>query len=78
MSIPQKKQPIQKRLGHFDQLVKEWKVIYLTLKSDLDNGYWIEQDSNFESICVGWCMAKGLTLTTALDFYQEMVTLRLF
>jgi hypothetical protein len=74
--------PIQKRLGNFDQLRDEWKVTYLLLKTagedDGDHSYWINEESHYESICVGWCMAKGLTLIQALDFYQAMIPLRLF
>jgi hypothetical protein len=73
--------PIQKRLGHFDCLRDEWKVTYLLLKTageDGDHSYWVNEESHFESICVGWCMAKGLTLNQAMDFYQAMIPLELF
>lgn len=72
------KAPIQKRLGNFEQLKNEWKAIHIMLTTDPYCEHWIENESHFESICVGWCLAKGLTLMLAMDFYQAMIPLELF
>lgn len=48
----------------------EWDKFY----DGLDyNDYWIQNDANFESLCVGWCMANNMTLETALEFYRMQV-----
>ncbi len=31
--------------------------------------------ADWESLCIGWCMAKGTTVEDAFSFYLEMVTL---
>lgn len=30
-------------------------------------------DCEFESICVGWCLAKGFTVDAAFEFYAMMI-----
>jgi len=68
--------------------IAEWKKFFdaLVAEGRSENGggepddywVWVHEEADFESICVGWCMAHGMTLADALDFYQQMIPLRLF
>lgn len=62
-------------IGNFDELVNEWKIIYAQA-DELDEK--IDRGVCMESLCVGWCMAKGLPIAAALHFYQSMIPLNLF
>ena len=59
-----------------EQLIEEWKLVYaqsqnIDKRSDHDGAEW-------ESLCVGWCLAKGLTVNQAFKFYSDMIPLNLF
>ena len=65
--------------------IAAWKKVFLVLAAECEkdsedesNCYWVYEESDFESICVGWCMAQGMTLDEARDFYQQMIPLELF
>lgn len=55
--------------GINEELWKEWEKTYDTVFTA--NEYF--EDVNFESLCVGWCIAKGLTLLQAQEFFAEAV-----
>jgi len=46
----------------------EWTTACVALS---DSPY--ADDALFESYCMGWCFAQGLTLSEAHDFYQDMI-----
>ena len=50
-----------------------WKEFY-DETSDND----LLADADFESLCVGWCLAKGLTVEESYDFYQTQISLGYF
>jgi hypothetical protein len=50
------------------QLIKEWKKAFKILCKDEVCGDW-----DFESLCIGWCLAKGLSTKEGSNFYQERV-----
>jgi hypothetical protein len=58
------------------ELIEQWKSVYFLaqeIDSMADKG-----GADWESLCVGWCLAKGLSVEEAYDFYQAMITLKLF
>lgn len=60
----------------FKDLLSEWKKVYvqgedIDSRSDHDGADW-------ESLCVGWCIAKGLSVEDSFKFYQKMIPLDLF
>jgi hypothetical protein len=56
-----------------EKLINEWRETYKRFNEDsrLEN-------ADYESLCVGWCVAKGLTIKEAFSFYQKMIPLNLF
>jgi hypothetical protein len=68
------------------KLIAEWKAVFDDLSAeglnDVDaadnHTYWVNEESDFQSICVGWCMGRGMSLDEALNFYQQMIPLDLF
>jgi hypothetical protein len=66
--------------------IAAWKKVYETIAAegetygdnDDNHAYWVNEESHFESICVGWCVAQGMSLDESLDFYQQMIPLELF
>lgn len=51
----------------FDARLEEWKVLYHdaeTIDGNIDKG------ACWESLCNGWCLAKGMTLNEAYRFYN--------
>lgn len=67
-----------------EQQIAAWKKVYdaLAAESERDaedsHDYWVMNEAHYESICVGWCMGQGMTLTEALDFYNQMIKLELY
>lgn len=57
-------------------LFKEWEAAYTTAFNPESNEWLNEAD--YRSLCVGWCVAKGLSIDEALDFYSGMIAFRLF
>jgi hypothetical protein len=55
------------------ELVEEWKKAYAQFCADHGSDDW-----DFRSLCIGWCVAKGLTTEQGYDFYQKMIPLELF
>ena len=58
------------------KLIEEWKRLYsqaeeIDERSDKGGADW-------ESLCVGWCLAKGLSFDEAFEFYQAMIPLGFF
>ena len=66
----------KKIFGDFGKLVNEWKVIY-AMSEDID-GYADKDGADWESLCVGWCLGKGMSVIEAYSFYKKMIPLRLF
>lgn len=62
-------------IGNFKKLVDEWRLIHA--QADLIEEY-SDKGNDWESLCIGWCMGKGLTVKTAYWFYQQMIPLDLF
>ena len=57
-------------------LVEEWRKVY-NQHDEIDE-MGDKGGADWESLCVGWCVAKGLTVEQAYDFYQDMIPLGLF
>ncbi len=55
------------------EIVARWRVLYARV-DEIDPGYLL----HWESLCIGWCLANGLTVDEAYAFYQEMIPLELF
>lgn len=49
-------------------LENAWIELYKTVLNQPDF-----ENSDFESLCVGWCLAKGFTTDQAFDFYRQMI-----
>jgi radical SAM protein with 4Fe4S-binding SPASM domain len=56
-----------------EKLIDDWSATYKKV-----NKHESCQNFDYESLCVGWCVAKGLTVDDALDFYQDMIPLKLY
>lgn len=56
-----------------EKLIAEWREAYKKL---CDSEFSVGCD--FENFCWGWCVAKGMSLDEAFDFYQEMIALGVF
>lgn len=54
-------------------LINAWKEVYLHVE-ELDNRS-ATGNADWESLCVGWCIARGLTIEAAFEFYQETIML---
>ncbi len=54
-------------------LVEEWKKDYEEFAA-----HEFSEECDFENFCWGWCVAKGLTVDEAYDFYQAMIALGVF
>lgn len=53
-------------------LLEKWRLLYENDGTQIDE--MADKDSaDWESLCVGWCMANGLTVNQAYDFYRAMV-----
>lgn len=63
-------------LGNLEELVKEWTVIYA--QADMIDESADKGGADWESLCVGWCLAKGLSIETSYWFYQQMIPRGLF
>jgi hypothetical protein len=55
------------------KLIEEWRSWY-----EKYSKWEVLEEQDFESICIGWCCAKGMTPDEGYDFYQEMIPLKLF
>jgi len=53
-------------------LQTKWELVFETLGKD-ENLWWSNEEGHYESICVGFCLAKGLSLEQALEFYETQV-----
>lgn len=54
-------------------LKKEWAVFYTkAAMKDIDQ-FADKGGFDWESLCVGWCMAQGLAVEEAVAFYSAMV-----
>ncbi len=62
----------RKRIPQGVRLTTEWAAFY-----DNDTGEIDERadkgGADWESLCVGWCIAKGTTVEEAYAFYAEMI-----
>lgn len=59
-----------------DILISEWKLVHAQagpIDENADKG-----GADWRSLCVGWCLAKGLSVDDAYAFYQQMIPLNLF
>lgn len=54
-------------------LLRQWRIAYATFVADESSADW-----DFQCLCIGWCVAKGLTTEEAYNFYQKMIPLELF
>lgn len=55
------------------ELLAQWREAYAKFIADDASAEW-----DFESLCIGWCVAKGLSTEQGYNFYQEMIPLELF
>lgn len=62
--------------GEEERLIAEWRLIYA--QASLIEEYSDKRAIDWESLCIGWCLAKGLSIKTAYAFYQKMIPLGLF
>lgn len=51
-----------------DALLPYWKIDYE--KFNADEG---SENFDYESLCIGWCVAKGYTTEEGYYFFQDMV-----
>jgi hypothetical protein len=70
MATPKEK-TVESKFGFV--LIKAWREFHDSLTKDKEDGYFLENEAHYESICLGWCCAKGLTIDDAFDFYRERV-----
>lgn len=64
------------QFGNFAELVAAWAIIYAQaaeIEELADKG-----GADWESLCVGWCLGRGLTVIEAHEFYRLMIPLKLF
>ncbi len=59
------------------RLTAEWQAFYTADIGEIDN-LSDKDGADWESLCVGWCMAKGTTAKDAYAFYQDMIDLGVF
>ncbi len=60
-----------------DELTAEWLTFYAANTGEIDT-LADKGGADWESLCVGWCMAKGATAQEAYEFYGDMVRLGAF
>lgn len=77
----------QTQIPNFNELVKEWEILYnkhgkseeeLEALSDDERDELVYSDADWQSLCVGWCLGKGLTPPQGYRFYEAMIGLGLF
>ena len=56
-----------------EELAKEWKIWY-----DANAAHSLLDQADFESLCIGWCGAKGISIDEAFAFYRKMIGLGMF
>lgn len=59
------------------ELVEKWRDLFNVSGPDIDR-LSDHGGADWESLCVGFCLANGLTVEHAFDFYQKMIPLGLF
>ena len=55
------------------ELVEKWKPVYGYLENHENSGDW-----QFQSLCIGWCVANGMAISEAEDFYNTLIPLGLY
>ncbi len=60
-----------------ERLASEWQAFYAQDNGEIDD-LSDKGGADWESLCVGWCLAKGATAKEAFAFYQEMIDLGAF
>jgi hypothetical protein len=63
--------PLKHRHGDYDKFVSEWSIVFA--QADMIDESSDHGGADWESLCVGWAIAKGMTINQAFDFYQEML-----
>ncbi len=63
--------------GPEDELTAAWRIIYETQSKEIDHNA-DHGGADWQSLCVGWCIGKGLSVSEAYNFYQRMVANGLF
>jgi hypothetical protein len=69
-----------------EDLMPRWRELYDRLKTfiaadkaladeDSETGWgnWLENEADWECLCVGWCLGQGLSVDEAHDFYQRCI-----
>ena len=62
--------PMKHRHGDYDKFVAEWSSVFAQADIIEENS---DSGMDWEAICVGWSIAKGMSIRQAFDFYQEML-----
>lgn len=61
----------------FEELIHEWGKLYKRQAKKIDE-LADKGAADWESLCVGWCLGKGLSVEDSYKFYQAMIPKGLF
>ena len=62
--------------GQIETLIEEWRKIHE--QSEAIDATSRHDGHDWQSLCIGWCLAKGLSLEESDEFYSKMITMGLF